>query len=92
MDTYQTDSSQNTTDDEDKIIPYYEANKTSISMQKKDYYKKNRTKILKKIKCECGRFITKNQLLRHKRSKIHQQYENFLKDCDKKLDNSINFD
>ncbi len=63
----------NLTSDEE-IIPYYIANKTTIAIQKKDYYKKNRDKILVKTKCECGRYISKNQMLRHQRTKVHQQY------------------
>lgn len=91
MTEYETESLQSTTDTEEEIIGYYEANKTSISVQKKDYYKKNRDKILEKIKCKCGRYVTKNQLVRHQKTKVHQQYIDFIK-FNEKNDNTINFD
>ena len=81
----------NLTSDEE-IIPYYIANKTTIAIQKKDYYKKNRDKILVKTKCECGRYISKNQMERHKRTKVHQQYLDFLNKEKEENNNDINFD
>lgn len=93
MSDYETESIRNTTDtEEEEIIPYYIANKTSISIQKKDYYKKNREKILVKVKCECGRYISKNQIERHKRTKVHQQYLDFLNKEKEENNNEINFD
>ena len=92
MSDYETESIQNTTDSEEEIIPYYIANKTSISIQKKDYYKKNREKILVKVKCECGRYISKNQIERHKRTKVHQQYLDFLNKEKVENINEVNFD
>lgn len=90
MSDYENESIQNTTDSEEEIIPYYKANKTTISIQKKEYYKKNREKILEKVKCECGRYVTKNQLVRHKKTKVHQQYLCLLAKENKS--NTINFD
>jgi hypothetical protein len=90
MSDYEQFSNENTTDSELEIIPYYEANKTTISVQKKDYYKKNRDKILQKIKCECGRYICKNQMVRHKKTKVHETYLNLL-NKEKNLDNEIMF-
>lgn len=78
MSDYETDSIENTTEGEEEIIPYYKANKTAISIQKKEYYQKNKEKILQKIKCECGRYITKNQMNRHKKTKVHQTYLSLL--------------
>lgn len=95
MSDYESDSIQNTTESEQEIIPYYKANKTSISMQKKEYYKKNREKILKKVKCDCGRYISKNQLERHKKTKVHTQYLEFLENENiqsKNKNNILNFD
>lgn len=78
MSDIESDSINNTSDEDGEIIPYYKANKTKISMQKKEYYLKNKNKILEKIKCECGKFISKNQINRHKRTKIHQTYLELL--------------
>ena len=91
MSEIQSDSINNSSENEDdgEIIPYYKANRTSISIQKKEYYLKNKQKILQKIKCECGKFICKNQINRHKRTKIHKTYL-----CLLNIDNSkeVNFD
>jgi len=92
MSDYENDSIQNTKEREQEKIPYYKANKTSISMQKKAYYKKNREKILTKVKCDCGRYISKNQLERHKRTKVHTQYLEFLENEKKNKNNILNFD
>lgn len=92
MSDYETDTIQSTTESEEEIIPYYKANKTSISIQKKEYYKKNREKILVKVKCDCGRYISKNQMERHKRTKVHQQYLDFLNKEKVENINEVNFD
>ena len=89
MDDIETDSIQNTTDSEEQIIPYYKANKTTISMQKKEYYIKNKERLLQKSKCECGRLVVKNQMVRHRRSKIHQKYEELINRVNK--DNGVEF-
>ena len=68
---------------------YYEENKDKILEEKKEYYKKNKEHIAKQkkehceknkeqITCECGAFITKRSLVRHKQSKKHQNNINAL--------------
>jgi hypothetical protein len=52
-----------------------EKNKDKIKEYKKQYYEKHRDEVLKqqkeKIKCECGSFIRKSDIARHKQSKKH---------------------
>jgi hypothetical protein len=52
---------------------YYETNKEKINEKNKEYQETNKTTILekkrKKIKCECGCEVTKNDLKRHQTSK-----------------------
>jgi hypothetical protein len=53
-----------------------ENNKEKILTQRTKYYEKNKDKLLEKITCECGCIITKNSLLRHKKTKKHQDFIN----------------
>ena len=57
---------------------YYENNKE----HKKQYYENNKDRIAhrnaKKIKCECGCDVTRNQLTRHQRTKKHIELMNKL--------------
>lgn len=54
---------------------YHIENKEKIREQRKEYREENSEKIKKhkseKIQCECGCFITRNHILRHKRSEKH---------------------
>jgi hypothetical protein len=43
----------------------------SIELQR--YYDKYRTKLLKKVKCECGRFVSKNRLELHTYTSLHHR-------------------
>ncbi len=57
----------------DKINEYkkdwYNNNKLQIKEKKKEYYEKNKDIIDQKIKCDCGAYIIKRGLKRHKKSK-----------------------
>ena len=53
-----------------------ENNKEKILTQRTKYYEKNKDKLLEKFTCECGCIITKNSLLRHQKSKKHQNFMN----------------
>jgi len=59
---------------------YYKNNKEEINQKNKNYKDNNKDKInndkKKKINCECGCKITKNNLSRHLKSKKHQNYIN----------------
>lgn len=44
----------------------------------KYYREKNKEYINQKILCECGRLVSRHDLARHKRSKIHHKYLNIL--------------
>ena len=48
---------------------YYEQHKKQIKARHKEYYEQN--KISEKMTCECGSFLRKSNLTRHKRSKKH---------------------
>lgn len=86
----ENDTPTHTTEEEDdKIISYYEANRTSILKQKKGYYLKKKDILLDKIICECGREITKASVTRHKKTKVHKSY---LDNLEPKIDKIINFD
>lgn len=37
----------------------------------REYYKKNRDKLLVKVKCECGKYVCKLNMFNHKKSKAH---------------------
>jgi len=52
----------------------YEKNKDKLKKIQKKCYEKNKEKINEKITCECGRTINKQNLSRHKKSKIHLTY------------------
>ena len=55
---------------------YYELNKQQLVEQQKQYYEQNKERITErrkeKVICECGCVSTKRHLMRHKRSKNHQ--------------------
>lgn len=53
---------------------YYEKNKDRVLNSNSKYYYKNKDEINVKITCECGVEITKRNLFRHAKSKIHQNY------------------
>ena len=61
----------------EKKKKHYEKNKEQIVEQKKEYYEDNKEQIAekkkKKIQCECGCAVTKNDLSRHKKSPKHQK-------------------
>jgi hypothetical protein len=65
-------------DNEEHLKQYYKDYKSThrerYSKQGKEYYRKNREKYNEIIVCECGVEITKGSLLRHKKSKKHQNY------------------
>jgi hypothetical protein len=58
----------------EKKKEYREKNKELIAEKQKEHYQKNKEKLQKKIKCECGCEITKNNLLRHLKSKKHLKF------------------
>ena len=57
-------------------------NKDTINAKSREYYAKNREEIKNRINvkvcCECGEKISKSNLLRHQRSKKHQETINHL--------------
>jgi len=57
---------------------YRENNKEKIKAQQKNKYQKNKYKYEEKakikIQCECGSLVRRNNLLRHLKSKKHQDY------------------
>ncbi len=59
----------------EKKKEYYEKNKDTI----KEYYEKNKDTISEKgkklIQCECGSVLRKSDILRHKKSKKHKQFQ-----------------
>jgi DNA repair exonuclease SbcCD ATPase subunit len=58
----------------EQMKQYRENNVDKIKEKKKQYYEKNVDKLKEKINCDCGSCITKTQLLRHYKSKKHQEY------------------
>jgi hypothetical protein len=59
---------------------YYENNKEKVLMNMKEKYEKNKNEInikrTQKIKCECGKSISKCNIAIHKKSKIHKKLLN----------------
>jgi hypothetical protein len=55
----------------EKLKEYRENNKEKRNEKSKEYYLNNKEKINKKITCECGSIITKNNLSTHIKSKKH---------------------
>ncbi len=59
---------------------YREKNKDIIKIKKKDYRKRAKEKIKarksKKVECKCGNIYAHDHASRHRRTKIHQKYEN----------------
>jgi len=57
---------------------WYEDNKESHKLWKKNYYEENKEKQLTKAAelyvCECGKELTIGKKARHERTKIHQDY------------------
>ena len=55
---------------------YRNANKDKINQYRLDYYQTNKevikAKQRSKIKCECGRIVSKSGFAEHKRSKVHR--------------------
>ena len=43
-------------------------------MSKPTYYILNKEKLLKKVTCECGSIVSKQNLKQHLRSQIHRTY------------------
>lgn len=60
-----------------KAKEYVKQNKESILLKSKDRYQKNKHLILEdikvQVKCECGTFITKQHLARHRRTEKHNK-------------------
>jgi len=59
---------------------YREKNKDKIKKQTKEYYEKNKEQIKekrkKKIICKCGASVSKRNISTHKKSKMHNFYDN----------------
>ena len=55
-------------------ISYYDSHKNEILLQKKEYYKKNKNKLLKKVECTCGSIIAHAAYTRHLKSKKHLKF------------------
>jgi len=55
-------------------ISYYDSHKNEILLQKKDYYKKNKNKLLKKVECSCGSVTAYAAYTRHLKSKKHLKF------------------
>ena len=63
---------------------YYEQNKEQIVERKKQYYEQNKEQIVEqhkqygkqKITCDCGCIIRRDSMIKHKRSKKHQDLMN----------------
>ena len=55
---------------------YYKCNKDKINERNQQYYKKNKDKISKKrkekVQCQCGVFVSRHGLQKHKKSKKHR--------------------
>ena len=55
-------------------ITYYDSHKNEILLQKKEYYKKNKNKLLKKVECTCGSIVAQAAYTRHLKSKKHLKF------------------
>jgi hypothetical protein len=51
---------------------YREANKEKISARRKAYKEANKEKIKKKVTCECGSLVRKDDIAKHKKTKKHK--------------------
>ena len=62
----------------DNLKQYYENHKEQITERHKQYYTENKDKILEqrkeKITCECKCVVRRGDLLRHRRTKKHQDF------------------
>jgi hypothetical protein len=58
----------------EKSIEYYIDNKDEILEKKKEYYINNKEELSQKITCDCGSSIRKDSLLKHQKTKKHQEY------------------
>lgn len=58
---------------------HYEANKEQINEKHKQYRETNKQQLAEKAKqlitCDCTRTIRKSDIIKHKNSKIHKQYQ-----------------
>ena len=61
-------------DNNELEITYYDSHKNEILLQKKEYYKKNKNKLLKKIECRCGSITAYAAYTRHLKSKKHLKF------------------
>lgn len=52
---------------------YYESKKLLILEKQKKHYEANKDKMNSKVQCECGCFVNKRGISRHKRSAKHQR-------------------
>jgi len=56
---------------------YYEKNRDKVMEKSKNYYEKNKHNIIEraaeKVKCECGCFVSKRHIARHKKTNKHLQ-------------------
>jgi hypothetical protein len=59
----------------DYFVTYREENREIINERAKAYFDKNKFKVV----CECGREVTKNALGHHKKTKVHLEYLNNIK-------------
>jgi hypothetical protein len=53
----------------------YKKNSEAVKEKSKLDYEKNKEKLLEQIECECGSYITRDGLMRHRKTKKHQFYE-----------------
>ena len=64
----------------EQMKEYREKNKDKIKKQTKEYYEKNKEQIKekrkKKIICKCGASVSKRNISTHKKSKMHNFYDN----------------
>tara|TARA_R110001592_G_scaffold32533_2_gene113826 strand:- start:9448 stop:9750 length:303 start_codon:yes stop_codon:yes gene_type:complete len=72
-------------------VSYYQSHKTEISLQKKEYYKKNKERLLNKVVCKCGSITSANGILRHNKTLKHIKYIEGLQQ-NKICKNEISFD
>lgn len=56
-------------------------NKEFLASYHKNYYQNNKEKMLEKVECECGEFISKNSLNRHKNRKVHIERMKAIEDA-----------
>ena len=63
----------------EKSKQYYHDNKEKLKLYNIQYRQENRQAILerrkKKVYCSCGKFTSKDNLAKHKRTNIHKKWE-----------------